>query len=40
MEDLRHNNKEDVPSKNTIKVVMLEKIEEKVKKERIMEGHG
>ena len=39
-EELRQNNKEDVSSSNTVKVVMLEKIEEKVKKERIREGHG
>ena len=37
---MRQNNKEDVPSKNTFKVGMLGKIEEKVKKERIREGHG
>ena len=37
---MRQNNKEDVPSKNTFKVGMLGKIEEKVKKERIGRGHG
>ena len=40
VEELGQKNKEDVSSKNTIKVGMLGKIEEKVKKERIGGGHG
>ena len=38
--ELGQKNKEDVASKNICKVGLLGKIEEKVKKGRIREGHG
>ena len=40
VEELEQKNKEDVSSKNTCKVGLLGKIGNKVKKERIGEGHG
>ena len=40
VEELGQNNKEYVSSTNTFKVGLIEKIEDKVEKERIGGGHG